>query len=888
MPLPDPVTIFRDLPLGEGCLSEVARRVASACLAEFGSTAVELWMWRTRADFAAALSRRGVGEPRQLVRQARVGAEDVPTESLEEVARELEGAIDERVVVAPLTARAAAGRESRCMIGVLGVLVVLQDHELPTTQFDECRAWLSSLAESIAQLLPSEELAEINRWLIERGRLDRQAARAFAKVQSITELARTIDAMCDQVVGATYSGLYFIDPETGALRLCHARGLTEAERMAAEQTALLRHPGRVIRSGRPIDIPDLEFLDEEARNMPVGHGREVRARLFLPVVSEGRTIGTIGFASPDAWSFNHRHRQILAFLADFAGLAYGRIEAESRSARRGRLLEATGTAAERLLGAVEWKPSAYAALALVGTALDAEMIALLSLTPLAGERGALSEQVEFVWQPSFGAPWPHMHLVLERSADELARLTRDESVSVPLGAAEVDEGRVMTLKPVLVAGQLWGVVACVPKRESVRGLDRVDRLALRSLAGYFATALARERLHAAAEEKQRMQAVGQLASGIASDFNDLLWPILLYTEVLGRDERLDDRARQMVAQMQQSARDASELVQQVLAIARRQDRSIELVKPADVAIELTHMLRRMAATQVRIDARIDPESGQMLGDRAALAQVLLTLGTNAVEAVRDQGGVVTVEVRIDERAGQRWMVIAIEDNGPGLTESVQARIFDPYFAESENMGDGNVRSGLGLSLVRQAVADMDGRIAVSSALGQGARFEMLFPKVSHESFASTPTAMMPASQDVQNSALEVQGKPTGGSQALRQRVLFVDDDPLVLEVGREMLGVIGFEVVACINPADALLEAERGTKFDLVLTDLTMPGMTGIELARELRRRGYTMPIVCCTGYVDAATERAGITAGMSSFLRKPIDLERLQVALEAVLQAGS
>ncbi len=884
MALPDLETIFRDIPSGEQSLTEVARRITAHCRSECASFAVELWIWRAHSHGDGTNKTLGLGESRQLVRLARAGAPDVPTESLDEVARELEGAIDERVVLAPLTARAGAGRESRCMVGVLGVLVVLQDQEISQAQFDACRTWIASLTESLAQRLPREELAEINRWLIERGQLDRQAARAFAKVQTIMELAHTIDAMCDRVVGATYSGLYFIDPESGLLRLCHARGLTEIERVAAESTAMMRHPGRVIRTGRPIDIPDLAFLDAESQHMPAGHGREVRARLFLPVVSEGRTIGTIGFASPDAWSFNHRHRQILSFLADFAGLAYGRIEAESRSARRGRLLEATGTAAERLLGAVEWRPAAYAALALVGTALDAEVVALLSLTQPDDDRQSSSESIEFVWQPLFGSPWPHMHIALERAERDRARLERDEAVEIQWQDPDADGERAMTLKPVLVSGHLWGVVACVPKRESARGLDRTDRLTLRSLAGSFATALTRERLHAAVEEKQRMQAVGQLASGIASDFNDFLWPILLYTEVLGRDHTLDERARQMITQMQQSARDASELVQQVLAIARRQDRSIELVKPADVAIELTHMLRRMAATQVRIDARIDPESGQLLGDRAALAQALLTLGTNAVDAVRDRGGVVTIEVRVEERAGQRWMLIAIEDNGPGLSESVQAHIFDPYFSESKDHADGNARSGLGLSLVRQAVAEMDGRIAVSSALGQGARFEMLFPKVSRDAM-ELPAARVDFAG---NTADDTPSVSINTSPVQQQRVLFVDDDPLVLEVGREMLIAIGFDVVACSNPADALISAERDTALDLVLTDLTMPGMTGIELARELRRRGATMPIVCCTGYVDAATERAGLAAGICSFLRKPIDLERLEVALQDALRTAS
>lgn len=875
MSLPSVDEISRDLPRSAEALSPLLARMAEAVRAAVDAESCEIWIWRAQASGHRSLHRAGLaGLPRSTA--------DVCDETLN--SGPLGALADHRAPREPDHAETA-----HFVLGPFGFVTVARTiGSIAQQDFDEIRAWLVLLADAVGARFPQTELAEINRWLLVRADIDRRATRAFARVQSLKELASTIDGFAEETVPVEYSGLYFLDPDTQVLRLLFARGLSERERRAAEETAESRHPGEVIRTGRAIDIVDTEERDgENAAGMQTragmeGHGQAVRSRLFIPVWSEGSVVGTIGFASSSRASFSARHRQVLEFLADFAGLAYARIVADRANTRRGALLEAGIDATERLLGASDWKPAAYAALAMIGSAMNAGTIAMLELAAIGGQsRDAPDRQqpLEFVWQPTFGNPWIRAERIAHATEEERAHLTALRAVTL-----QFDDGAPPAiLKPVIVDGVLWGVIVHEPRPGTRRELDRAERSALRGLGQAFATAIARERVDQLLRHRQQMEAVGQLAAGIAHDFNNLLWPILLYSEMLERNAPLDERSQQMVRDMHTAARSASVLVQQVLAISRRRDRMVEIVHVPEIAIEVSNTLRRNAPAKVRITAEIDADAGQVLGDSVALQQALMNLGTHAIDSIGDQSGSIRFEVSAVTRGGQRAVRVVVVDDGPGMTRDVCLRAFEPYVvADSVE----RPRSGLGLSVAHRIVTEMDGSISVESSVGGGTRFEVLLPLIAADRAPSQQSPARTAAKIRDN--IETRVSAIGLAAQLAHHVLFVDDDALVRDVGREMLEMLGYRVTVCAHSEEVLAaigkEESSAPMFSLLLTDLTMPGMNGIDLAREVRARRPTLPIVCCSGFVDPETERRGFEAGMCAFVRKPINFDTLDAAVKKAI----
>ncbi len=882
------------LPQGEGGLPGLLRRLAAEVRRILDADVCRVWIIdsRERANNGFGLAERVVRQPSErAVPDIHVADPDAIHASLP-----AQGTIE--------TSR--NGRSiARVRLASIGFVEAARTSApIAPSELAQVRAFVAQLEGEVEARFPAEELESFRHWLRVRGAIDRRAARAFAQVQTIEELAETIDAFSEELTPAEYSGLYFIDPDTGNLRLAYGRGLNAAERAAAEATAMERHPGIVMRTGRVVDVPDTAI--ERNDGMPSGHGREVRSRLFIPVMSAGGVVGTIGFASSIPHAYTSRHRQILAFLADFAGFAYGRITAQRAMVRRGELLEAANTAAERLLGAQEWEPASYAALALIGSALDANAVALVGLVELvelsnahddsgsgvsspsnsspssaktsAPNAQSTTEPLEFAWQPTFGFPWLRGARIRSLSAQERADLANDRGIFVDPN----DGGPALLLKPVIVESMLWGVIAYEPKPGVVRLIDRAERSALRALARAFGAAIARERLAKAVAHQQKVDAVGRLALGVAQDFSQQLWPILLYTEMLERSPGLDDRARQVLGEMRVAARRASELVEQVLAISRQRDRLIDLVHVADIAIEVSHHVRNGAPNSFSITTSIDADSGCILGDPAQLRHVLLALGLSAIAAHRD---------RVDRSTPSALRMVVEQAAHDGRDFVRIACEFDNTLADFVM---GALMRGEETGELRRVIAEMGGTIA----LQDGATIEMLLPRVPTDAktnagvagFAAFAVESAGVSSD--RSALGSEAARTASTSApvtnaleASPKVLFVDDDAAVLEVVREVLESLGYAVTACRDASAALAQLSSGWLPDIVLTDLTMPGMNGIEMAREIRKRGFEMPIVCCTGFLDEASERAGAQAGMCAFVRKPVDCDALDQTLRTAIE---
>jgi CheY-like chemotaxis protein/signal transduction histidine kinase/putative methionine-R-sulfoxide reductase with GAF domain len=722
---------------------------------------------------------------------------------------------------------------------------------------------VDEIADDLTKRLPPAELASAMRWLLARNEVDRTIARSFAAVRTLDELGRTIEAVSDELFVVEYSGIYFLDPDTGRLRLVGAKGLDEEERRAAEATAEDRHPGFVLRTGQVVDIPDTTRASPEVGAERRSHGKAVRSRLYLPVQVDGVVVGTVGFASERPGSFTPRHREGLSFLADFAGLTYARLVAARENERRGALIVASHEAGARVLAALDWREVATAVLALLGDALDAGALALVEVAQGAAERATPSGAPrEFVWQPVFGEPWSLGAAVREAARADMASLSAGHGVEVTLG----DARRRLLLKPVLVEGALWGVLSFERRASSLREADHAERSAMRGLASAFAIAIARERLESSLRQRQRMEAVGMLASGLARDFNNVLWPIILYTEMLDGGVALDARMRQMLHEIQSSARAASDIVQQVLALSLPRERTVELVSVPRAVEECASILSRTVPATVSLEASAEPDAGSVLADGGAIHRAIINLVTHAVDALAGRTGRVRLLAERAAHAGGRVVRITVRGGGDGASAAVGPLVaFDPYAspAPTTTASRPQAAASLGLGIVHRVVTELDGRMLIAEGEHGAVVLELSL-------LAADAAEPVPA---------RVTEKPR------KSVILVVDDDPAVLEVERAMLAALGHEVLAAASPAQALdVLSSRADGVDLLVTDLSMPGMTGIELAAEARRRSPALRVVCCTGYGDERAERMAKAAGISAFLRKPVDLDTLEETVRTEL----
>ncbi len=348
-----------------------------------------------------------------------------------------------------------------------------------------------------------------------------------------------------------------------------------------------------------------------------------------------------------------------------------------------------------------------------------------------------------------------------------------------------------------------------------------------------------EELEARLRHGEKLSALGTMASGIAHDFNNLLTPIVGHSDLL-RDA-VSSSGTESLDAISGAASRAQQLVQQILSFSRLSEgEKVALDLTSEVAEGLS-FLRSLLPTTVHIHSNLS-DGQTVVGDRAQISQVLLNLGTNACDAMDAQTG--RIEVSLDgyavtaadkdslpELVPGEYCRLTVLDDGKGMTADQQARIFDPYFTDKP-YGKG---TGLGLSTVHGIVQSHGGAIRVTSAPGEGTKMEVLFPSASE----GKSTQSQPSSLD---------DMPRGNGQ----KVLLVDDDNSVLGVVGSMLEQLGYEVAAHSSPRDALATVSNSPQsFDVVLTDLTMPKMTGSQLASEVQAILPDMPVILMTGNLD-------------------------------------
>jgi signal transduction histidine kinase len=359
---------------------------------------------------------------------------------------------------------------------------------------------------------------------------------------------------------------------------------------------------------------------------------------------------------------------------------------------------------------------------------------------------------------------------------------------------------------------------------------------------------------AKAAHQDRLALIGQLAGGIAHDFNNLLFIILNYAGML-EESLAESEGKDDVRMIGQAATSATELVRQLLAFSRREALKPKVIDVAQLVAAMQKLLQRTAGTQIDVLLEVTGSAHHVLMDPTQLEQVLMNLVVNARDAIAGLGSV-TIRVGAEPPPGPGDARVTIEviDTGSGMAPDVAARVFEPYFTTKE-LGKG---TGLGLATVHGIVQQVGGEIVVASELGRGTTFRIALPR----------TDLTPED----NRAL-VEGP------AARGRVLLVDDDDQVRRLAERMLRNAGYHVVSAASGPSALIEARR-ERFDILLTDLVMPGMSGRDLARELMQEHPHVRIVFMSGY------HAGVPLPDWQFLAKPFD-RRILLAKIGHVQPG-
>jgi PAS domain S-box-containing protein len=382
---------------------------------------------------------------------------------------------------------------------------------------------------------------------------------------------------------------------------------------------------------------------------------------------------------------------------------------------------------------------------------------------------------------------------------------------------------------------------------------------------------AQKRAEAQLRQAQKMEALGTLTGGIAHDFNNILGAMIGFAE-LAKDRALKGGQQEHHLQrILEAGLRGRELVKQMLTFSRKTEQKVELLQLSGIIEEAMKLLEASIPSTVSIGVKINSESGLVLADPTQMQQVLMNLCTNAAHAMREKGGTLSVElsdfsVSPSDRNAQGiapgpYIRLVVRDTGPGIAPEIIGKIFDPFFT-TKKPGEG---TGLGLSVVHGIVEQHHGYITVESELGKGSTFAVCFPKVGEE--APTETAR----EDV---------IPTGC-----ERVLFVDDEEALAEMGEDILASLGYDVTSRRSSVEALsLVRNDPIRFDLVITDQTMPEMTGTELTKEILAIRADMPIILCTGFsyvVDADSARA---AGIKAFAMKPLTKREIARTIRNVL----
>jgi PAS domain S-box-containing protein len=372
-------------------------------------------------------------------------------------------------------------------------------------------------------------------------------------------------------------------------------------------------------------------------------------------------------------------------------------------------------------------------------------------------------------------------------------------------------------------------------------------------------------------QAQKMEAIGTLAGGIAHDFNNILSGMVGYADLALMARSDQGKITEYVSQIRQAAYRATDLVRQILTFSRQTEQTKQRLRIGTIVKECLKLIRASLPSSIEIHQHIDDAALSVMADPTQIHQIIMNLCTNAHHAMQDLGGVLEVTVAPitapeapgtgpELHSADALLRLTVRDTGCGMTPQTLERIFDPYFTTKEK-GKG---TGLGLAVVHGIVKDCGGAIRVTSTPGSGTTCEI----------------DLPASEQDRPEISSVNRAISGGTE----HILFVDDEETLVNLGRLMLEKLGYRVTATCDPVQALeFVRAHPQDFDLVVTDLTMPGIKGDRLSREIKGIRADLPILICSGYTGEEEREAtmGIVAG---FIPKPLSFDRLSHAIRQAL----
>ena len=381
----------------------------------------------------------------------------------------------------------------------------------------------------------------------------------------------------------------------------------------------------------------------------------------------------------------------------------------------------------------------------------------------------------------------------------------------------------------------------------------------------------RNKLTAQLFQLQKLESIGNLAGGIAHDFNNILSAIIGFTEIVLDDVEKGSNVEECLQEVYKAGKRAKELVKQILTFARQSDEELKPIQAKPLIKEALNFLRSSIPTTIEIKQNIE-SSASIIGNPTQLHQVIMNLCTNAAHAMEEKGGTLEVgltEVRIDrvntieklELKPGDYIRLSVSDTGQGMLPEVMKSIFEPYYT-TKKIGEG---TGLGLSLVHGIVESYHGKIEVKSELGKGSVFSVYIPTIKKdESYSSYEPSILPS-----------------GSE----RILLIDDEVSIAKMESQILESLGYMVVTRTSSVEALeLFCSKPNDFDLVVTDMTMPNLTGDKLAVELMKIRPDIPVILCSGYSKKISGESAADIGIKAFAYKPVVKSDLAKTVRKVL----
>lgn len=385
----------------------------------------------------------------------------------------------------------------------------------------------------------------------------------------------------------------------------------------------------------------------------------------------------------------------------------------------------------------------------------------------------------------------------------------------------------------------------------------------------------RNKLQAQLQHTRKLEAIGTLAGGIAHDFNNILGAIIGYAEIIQDDCPSGSATAHDIQQVLHASHRARELVKQILAFSKQAETSKLPMKPASIILETVKMLRSTLPATIDIRQSIDKDTGCILADPTQIHQILMNLSTNSFHAMEETGGTLSIalkrkELTPEDLKGREHILsgsfihLSVADSGSGIAPELQEKIFDPYFTTKET-GKG---SGMGLAIVHGIVTSCDGYITCHSKRGEGTVFDVYLPVI-----AGDELSQMQREQPIQYGS---------------EHILFIDDEEMLADMCKSMLERLGYRVTTRTNVFDAINTFHnQPDEFDMVITDQTMPGMTGSDLALRLLQIRPELPIILCTGFSTIISEETSKKLGIKGYAMKPLTKKDIAVLIRKVFDEG-